>query len=269
MLRRLTLLLIPLAVFAAACGGSSNSAKPTATSGPAATATEVSPTAEPPTPIVLATQPYGGASGVLSAMNPLQILSGIQGGSPSQNVSPELASALLDASDLPSGFAPMGEFSFNLAGAGQMAANMFISGDIASGTFRSMAMSAVVTLPPDQLAALDSLRSLTDADLEQMRAATTGLGVNFTDLRVLSSSGLGDNAAGLHMVMDFSGMANAFGASDSGTNPFANGLAVDMYMFARGGKMHMAMVMWPADGSAGANARQLADALYGRVASSG
>jgi hypothetical protein len=271
MLRKLALLILPLAVFAAACGGGSdNKSKPTSTTEAAATPTPAAstateePTSAPPTPIVIATADLGGASSVLSDINPLQILSGIQGGSASETVSPDLASGLLDEGDVPGGYSKLGEFSFNLTGTGQMAANMFVSGDVVSGTFGGMVMSAVVDVPPDKLGELDSLDNLSSADLDQIRSATSGLGIDFADLRVLDSSGLGDHAAGMHMVMDMSGMMNSFGGAD-GPNPFAGGLAVDMYMFAAGGQMHMVMVMWPADGSAGADARQLIDALYSKA----
>jgi hypothetical protein len=278
MLRKLALLLIPLAFVAAACGGNNND-KSSATSTAEATATAAYAPSEPtripttPTPIVIATPNFGGATSLLSAVNPLQLLNGIESGGASQQVSPELKAGLLSPGDLPGGFTPFGDFGFNIPsqyGSMQMAANMFATGDIASGNFGAMVMSAAIVLPPQALDqfgpnGLAELSHLTDADLAQIRQATKALGVTFSDLHVLDGSGLGDGGAGMHMVIDFSGLPNSLSAPEGASNPFQDGLAIDMYMFVRGDHMYMAMVMWPASGSSGVDARALADTLNSRT----
>jgi hypothetical protein len=283
MLRKLALALVPLAVVLAACGGGGKNDKPSATSTPQAT--EASMTSEPtaqsttlptsPTPIVIATADFGGpgnggsaSASLFNAVNPLGLLGDIESGSASAQVNPQLSSTLLSAGDLPGGFTPFGDFGFNIPseyGTLQMAANMFASGDPASSDMGTMVLSAVIVLPPQALDKLGTngiaqLSNLSDADLEQMRQATEGLGFSFSDLHVLDGSGLGDGGAGMHMVMDFGGMMDAFGAPP-GSNPFSGGLAMDMYMFLRGDHMYMTMVMWPASGASGVNSRGLAAAL--------
>jgi hypothetical protein len=279
MLRKLALLLLPLTIFAAACGGSDKNSRDasSATLTPGATATPTYGMSEPttsapatkgPTPIVIATPNLGGADSVLSAFNPLQLLDGIESGSVLQTVNPQLESSLLVASDLPSGFMSLGTFGFDIPSASgpmQMAANMFASGDPTSGDMGPMVMSAAVALPPDAAAQLRSLPSLSDADLDQLRATTSELGVQVSDLRVLGASGLGESGAGMHMVMDLSGLLDSFGAPADVGNPFQGGIAIDMYMFVQGDHMYMAMVMWPASGSSGVDARHLADLLDSRT----
>jgi len=277
MLRKLALLLLPLTIFAAACGGSDKNGASSATLTPGATATPAYATSEPttsapatkgPTPIVIATPNLGGADSILSAVNPLQLLGGFQSGGLSQTVDPQLESRLLVATDLPSGFMSLGSFGFNVPSASgpmQMAANMFTSGDPTSGDMGPMVMSAAIALPPDAAAQLRSLPSLSDADLDQLRSATSELGVQVSDLRVLDASGLGESGAGMHMVMDLSGLLDSFGAPADVGNPFQGGIAIDMYMFVQRDHMYMAMLMWPASGSSGVDARHLADLLDSRT----
>ena len=293
MLHKLGLLLVPMLLVAAACGGDGNndgdnSTDSTAT--PLATATanapEATATIEAPestaTPIVIATQDFGGgpidlggASNVLSSVNPFRLLDSFDGASSfSTDVDPALKNELLAASDLPSGFLSMGEFTFAAPseyGEMQMAANIFASGDItSSGELGTMVMSASIAIPPgamDEFGAetLDEIRNLSDEDLASALGGVEGFGAVFSDLRVLDGAGLGDGGVGMHMVMDFSGMMDAFGAPTDGANPFEAGIAVDMYMFVQGDHLYMTMVMWPAGGASGVDARRLAGTLDARA----
>jgi hypothetical protein len=300
MLRKLALLLIPLAVLAAACGGNSKDNSPSDTTLKATATAAAGATGEPtsaptsvrtnPTPIVIATPDLGSSpidlgggdhngansTDLINAINPLGLLSGIDHATATDGVSPQLAAQLLSASDLPSGFMSMGDYSMSIptgAGTMDMSMNMFASGDIAStGEMGTMVMSAAILLSPEARAeigqeSLDALENLSDADLEAIRAGSAGLGFAITDLHLLDASGLGEGGAGIHMAMDFSGMMDAFGGMPEGESPLAGGIAMDMYMFFEGDYMHMVMVMYPTGSSSGVDARALADVLDSRTAS--
>lgn len=264
MLRKLALILLPLALLATACAGSDE------TDG----TTQAEPTTQSPA-AVRDTDPEaseGGTDDILfGTLNPFQFLGGIEGQAISQEVDPSLKGALLDPDDLPAEFLPMGEFTFSMPsefGAMEMAASQFVSGDLTSGDFSAMVMSAVIALPPealDELGDLSELDELTEADLDKIKAGAEQFGMGFSDLRVLDASDLGDGGFGMHMAMDFGGLFEAFGAPED-DNPLAGGIAMDMYMFVHGERMLMAMVMWPADGSPGVDARGLAETLDERVA---
>jgi len=53
---------------------------------------------------------------------------------------------------------------------------------------------------------------------------------------------------------------DAFGAPE-GDNPLAAGIAMEVYIFARGDHLLMTMVMWSAGDASGVDSRGLADAL--------
>jgi len=127
-------------------------------------------------------------------------------------------------------------------------------------------MSAAILLSPEARAeigedSLQALEDLSDADLEEIRAASGGMGFTITDLHLLDASGLGEGGAGIHMTMDLGSMGSPFGASE-GAPP---GLATDMFMFFEGDYMRMVMVMHPSTTSSGVDARALADALDNRA----
>lgn len=267
MLRKLALIMLPVALLAAACSGGNE----------ADDAAQAKPTSEPPAALrdTAVTEKEGGAGEVLfSTLNPFQFLGGIGGQPTSQEVDSSLKGALLDADDLPAEFVSMGEFTFSMPseyGAMEMAASQFASGDLTTGDFGAMVMSVVLALPPEaidelgDLGDLSELDELTEADLDEMEAEAERFGMDFGDLRVLDASGLGDGGFGMHMEMDFGGLFEAFGAPE-GDNPLAAGIAMDMYMFLRGERVLMAMVMWPADGSPGVDGRSLAETMDGKAA---
>ena len=280
MLRKAALALIPIMLLAAACGGS-GSKTATKTSTPNATATTAASDATPgaaatsaPPGSTRGTTGKTGAGGdaasaLFDTVNPFQLL-GDLGGAPSSGAAdPGLRAALLDSSDLPGGFISLGDFSYNVPsqyGSIELAANMFASGDFMGGEFGGMVMSAALSLPPEALdeinaqGGLDQLAGLTDADLQDIQGFAGEFGVAFNDLHLLDASGLGDGGMGMHMAMDFGGLMDAFGAPE-GENPFAGGLAIDMYIFLRGDHMLMVMVMWPGSESSGVDSRGLAEAL--------
>jgi len=148
---------------------------------------------------------------LLDTVNPFELLNGLSGAPSSTDVDPALSSVLLSSSDLPPGFMPLGDFGYNIPssqyGPMRMAANIFTSGDMAGGSFGTMAMSAAISLPRDaldQLNALggfDQLGNISDSDLQSLQGAAEQFGLEFSDVRVLDGSGLGDGGVGMHMVM--------------------------------------------------------------------
>lgn len=279
MLRKLALLLLPLALLAGAC--SSGGADDDGSGGDARTPTATAVSADGSTPTGASdAQPTAAAgdtdsgSGVLfGALNPLDLLSAVSSGQPSLgDADPSLQVALLTGDDLPGGFLSLGDFAYNVPskyGELQMAASMFTSGNVASDEIGATVMSAVVAIPPDAMDDLgDPSHWLTagEADLADVQTALGESGLGLSDLRLLDASGLGDGGVGMHMTLDFGALFGALGAPDE-ANPIAAGLSMDMYMFLRGDRMLMTIVMWPAGAPSGVDGRALAEIMDGRAAS--
>jgi hypothetical protein len=284
MLRKLALLLIPLAVFAAACGSDDDSGDdptpaPSATSAADSTGSPPGADADEPTAIVIATPDLGGApidmgdegsdpGSIISAINPLSFLSGVDSGSASDGASPELAARLLSSGDLPAGYLPMGDFSMNFpmtAGSSmEMAMSWFASGDIVNtGQLGSMVISAAIIVPPEARSEMDidELTNMTDEELQEEIAASGAMGMGITDVHILDASGLGEGGAGIHMEMDLAQMGDAFGSPPVG---MPAELGTDMYMFFEGDYMQMVMVMYPVSEGSDVDARSLAEVLDNR-----
>jgi len=228
-------------------------------------------------------------SGLEGALNPFSLLSGslFSAGGPSGlpaasgEADPSLKEALLTLEDLPAGYSDLqpGGMSFSFdtdQGSMSMAESMFTKGEAVDQFPESMVMSGVVVVSGDLLEqSMGELQRYTDsAELErEIRDALGGgetmPGIDFKDLRVLDASDLGDGGVGLHMVMtmDLEQFAQEFGASMPPEADFLKeGLAFDMYVFARGDHMLMVMSMWPGGGSAPVDARALAEVMDGRAA---
>jgi hypothetical protein len=192
------------------------------------------------------------------------------GGAPSlssDDVDESLKAVLLQESDLPPGLSSFSDMSFSVptgSGTADMAANMFADGDLASGDFGRMVMS-VAMAGSDIAAEFDDLDDLemTQAELDEAAVYMEEFGITLTDLRLLDASGLGDAGMGMHMAMDFSGMFEAFGLPPDDSMP--GGIAWDMFVFLRGERVLMVMVMWPTDGVSGIDARALADIMDARA----
>ena len=285
-MKKLSFVLLPLVLLAAACGGGDGpdegAQQPPAQSTPAVRdadgdgvydTTDSTGDAEPTHAVDTATgnDGEGGAGALFSTLNPFQLLSAAGGQPASTDVDPSLKAALLDESDLPSGFAGFGDFSYSVPsefGDIGMVASMFASGDLASQELGTMVMSAVLAVPPDardQFGDFDELQDLSAADLQQIEAVAGQIGVAFSNLHELDASGLGDKGFGMHMEMDFAGLLGAFGAPE-GETPFDAGIAFDMYLFLRGERVLMAVVMWAADQQPGVDGRALAEAMDGKAA---
>jgi hypothetical protein len=271
MLRVLAVLLVPPALFAAACGAAA-STQPGAVAKPIANAT-AAPASPPPTPIVLATRSYGVAvtdqQAISDVLDPLALLGDLSRVSPAP-LGPELQTQLLAPDDLPVGFTVRQQFSFQVpcpSGTIQMATNMFASGGSAAEIVGPMVMSAVLDLPPaaaDDIRAHPGLDSLGLGDLHEGPGED---GVSLLNLHALDASGLGGYAAGMHMEIDLRAASDAIGAelSRNGVAPEGRLIAVDMYTFLRADRVYMASVTYPAGGGAAADAGRLAALLAGRT----
>lgn len=201
---------------------------------------------------------------ILGALNPLSFLGGVDVGPSSQEIDPDLGSALLNDSDVPSGFVPMGEFSFSAPsefGDMDMAGRMFGSGS-EDDDFGAMIISAVMSLPPDAMGEIDELIALTDADLAEIQGESEGFGMDFAKLEILDADGLGEAGFGMHMELDFGAFFSAFGAPEEDAG--AAGIAMDMYAFVVGDRVLMMMVVWPIGEPQGVDGRSLAEIMASR-----
>jgi hypothetical protein len=280
-----------LALFFAACGsGGDSTGERRDEGGQPPGLTAVAPTSVPePTavPKPTAESPSDG-SALGGALNPFSLLSGslFSGTGPSGlpassgEADPALKAALLTLEDLPPGYADLqpGGMSFSFEtdqGSMSMAASMFTKGESADQFPESMVMSAVVAASGDLLEqSLGELRRYTDpAELEReienaLGAGQVPQGIGIEDVRVLDASGLGEGGVGLHMVMtmDLGQLAEEFGASMPPEAEFLKeGLAFDMYVFARGDRLLMVMSMWPGAGPSPLDIRALAEVMDQRA----
>ena len=205
-----------------------------------------------------------GDNAIFGALNPFSFLGGAGVGAATQEIDPDLGSALLVDSDIPSGFVPMGEFSFSAPsefGDMDMVARMWARG-LESDEFGAMIMSAVMMVPPEAMGEIDELTSLTEADLAEIQGASDEFGMDFARLEILDADGLGDGGFGMHMELDFGAFFSAFGAPEEDEGP--TGIAMDMYAFAVGDRVLMVMVMWPMGEPQEADGRNLAEIMAAR-----
>jgi hypothetical protein len=284
-MRKLVVILGLLAVFLAACtsgGDSTGERRDQGAQQPGLTA--VAPTSVPQ-PTAESPSDGGALGGVL---NPISLLSGsLFSGAGAEGVSaaageadPSLKAALLTLEDLPPGYAAMGpgemNFSFSTDQGGMsVMASMFAKGEAADQFPESMVMSAVMVVSGDVLEqSLAELQRYNDpAELERQMQEALGsggnlFGISFKDLRVLDASGLGEGGLGLHMVMtmDLDQLAQQFGTSMPPEAEFLKeGLAFDMYVFARGDHLLLVMSMWPGAGPAPVDARPLGEVMDQRA----
>ena len=233
------------------------------------------------TPTATAQSAEGGGdtvSAVLDTFDPFSLMGtlGSRPGAPapSEGVDDDaLKAALLNDGDLPAGFSSFGEMSFTLpveSGSGTMVANMFASGDLASGEFGAMVMSAAIEGPPGalgQLGSFDELGALSEDEVAEMEEALGQFGIGFSDFRLLDASGLGDGGMGMHLAMDFAGLFEQFQipAGEEQVTPPFDSIVFEMYAFARGERMYMVMLMWPDNADPGVDSRSLADAVNAKT----
>jgi hypothetical protein len=274
MARKLAFLLLPLLLLLAACtsGGDKNDSSNTNDTNPPgsdATVSDDSGDANDGDSETAVSDESGDAADggdPFASLNPFDVLSGLNADSASMHEpDPALAAALLTAGDLPGDFLNLGSFGSSVpseVGNIDLAASMFMSGDVESGEFNAMVMSAAMALPPEALDQMGGFTDLSEDDLNKI-AGMAGESGLVGEIEVLDSSGLGDSGFGIHMTMDIAGLLGAFGAPEE-DNPFADGIAMDMYGFLKGDQMLMVIVMSPAGQSSGVDARDLAEAMDSR-----
>ncbi len=273
---------IIIAVLAVACGGSSKSSQDAgksatiAATSAATSAAQASPTAqaEPGAEATLA-----GSSD--SSFNPISFMTGQMFGTDALaaegavegEADPDLTTALLTESDLPSGFqAEGGDMGYTMDmpdGQMKMAIRTFSQGDTSGGELAGpVVMSAAMALPASELSKFDTelgqVDQMSTSDLEQQMGGASALGITIKDVN-LSQVDIGDGGASMHMVMDMSGLAEAFGGSEDALGPFQNGIALDVYVFKHNDRILMVMSMWPADQASPIDIESLANTMNSRA----
>ena len=305
MLRRISLAILPLALLAAACiGGGSESATderatPEPASPPSASTSDTDtvepgrasdarlnpfqfldgpgqqPTSLPPasTSATYTMESGGAVDALLSGLNPFQLLDSLGQQPFSQQVDPSVEAMLLDADDLPADFVPLGQFTLTIPsdiGPMEIAASQFVIGDL-EGDFGGMVMSAVMSLPPEALAELGDLSDLEaamQAEFSQGIAEAEQLGLSLGDFQLLDASGLGDGGLGMHMELDFGALLDELAtAFDAPAEEIPDvGFVIEIYIFLRGDRMLMIVVMESLGQSTGVDARELAETMDAKAA---
>ncbi len=273
------LLTVALAV---ACGGSSKSSDNTG-KGATAVATTVATAAASPTAAKAAPTAEATVSGSSdSSFNPLDFMTGQMFGSDALAAEgavagaadPDLTSALLTESDLPSGYQALAAdtgYTMDLPdGQLKMAMRTLTQGGASADASPTgpVVMSAAMSMPAAELSKFDSqlgqLDQMSASDLEQQMAGASALGVTLKDVS-LTNADIGDGGAHMHMVMDMSGLAEAFGGNSDQMGAFQNGIAFDAYMFRHGDLILMVISFWPADQQAPVDAEALAKTMDSRA----
>lgn len=272
MLKKIVIVCGVLLLFMTACGSDKDSSAPAdkdETTAPTAVAT-----AKP-------TEEANAGGGAEDVFQPLSLLGGpllgasgggldMQGGS--QNVNPQLKAALLAAEDLPPGYNSIGgDIGYNMdlpQGPVSVAMRMFTEGDVMSGEQGSIVMSAVMDIPASAMSEFDASiaavknMDLTPEGIKKMMGDSGAQGIEFKEARLIDTPGLGEEGVGMHMVMDMSGLAGSMGEA---LGAYQAGLAYDVYMFKRGQRMMMVVVMGPAGEQPDVDGLALAEVMDGRA----
>lgn len=198
---------------------------------------------------------------------------------------PELGKFLLTDADVPAGYSSFGEFSFKVpdgiseTGGGQASMAMFMSGDpsaIASGDVSGMEMLMSMAMKFDDLSDLESslgeCAETSDEDLRDAFNAGGGelpLGVELSDIQLLDTGSLGDDACAISIKMDMSNFFDSMGGFGAGAEgaPEIGIIEMRMYMFAQDDKMGALMRMGFGDGAldAGLDELGLAETMKSRL----
>jgi hypothetical protein len=275
MSKRLVIVAGVLLLFLTACGsGKDESSKPTAEDDQgkptAVAATKAAPTEE-------ATS----GDSLKAAFEPLSLLTGQMFGSSNadsgrvqQQADPDLAALLLAESDLPSGYGSTGgDMGYSVdspEGQMKMAMRMFVQGVPSANEMGPIVMSAAIAMPASAFAdfdsSLDKVDQVSAQDLQNALGATEALGVKFTDFRANKVSDLGEGGMTVHMVMDMSGLIEAFGGTASqDMGALQNGLVFDMFAFKQGERLLIVLTMSPAGQDSGVDTLALAKVMDSRA----
>jgi hypothetical protein len=177
------------------------------------------------------------------------VFSSALGGGPSDDSAgepdPGLADYLPPDSALPSGFEPVGQYTFRtpdgISGSGSMdiAAEMAVSGDIKSNDPTNLTMLMAMVIKPEDVQEFgEAFGQFKDADKDELedalREGASGFSaLEIADVKVLDADGLGQGGMGFQMTIDMSGLADMFGASIE-DGPQIGKITLRMYMFAEG-----------------------------------
>lgn len=216
----------------------------------------------------------GDSAGALESLSFLTggMFGGSETGSP-EAADPQLASMLIADTDLPSTFASVGEdqgFTKTLPeGDATMAMRTFSEGDPNASEMTATIMSAAMSMPPAALdqydAELSKLDDVSAQDLQDAMGGASMLGIEFKELSVDKIS-LGDGGISMHMVMDMSGLAEAFGGLTEETGQaMPTSLSYDMYVFKKGNVILMVLTMLPPDESSSVDVESLAKIMESRA----
>ncbi|HYM14685.1 MAG TPA: hypothetical protein VEZ14_03935 [Dehalococcoidia bacterium] len=236
-------LLIALFAAATACG-TGDKARPPATPVP----TERAAATQPAASTTPAAAPGPGDSAAVGNIFSTVLGGAFSGGASAPGAQkasdPTLSRFLPDATDLPPGYTPLGQFTYRLPdgitrnGGMDMAATMAMRGDPSSHDPAKVDMLMSMVLEPDDLTALgkalSSIGQLNDQALQKSLADAGGsfAGITIKDVHTLNASGLGQGAAGISMTMDMSAFMSKLGGAAAAAK--VSVITMHMYMFGRG-----------------------------------
>lgn len=235
-----------VALAAVACGSGDKKPAPTEAPEPTAAAASSSPAASSS-----GEEAVGGIFNTIFSSGALTrgAGGGDAGEMPARDAS--LKDYLLTENDVPSGYTPTGDFSYRLPdgisknGGMDMAASMFMSGDLAASDPTGSTILMSMVLKPDDLTQLgeqfSAAKSLSEQDLRDAigQGGDAFGGLKITDVQVLDASGLGEGGFGMAMTIDMSEIFGAF-AGAAGVTEGAPDIAklgtmtMRMYFFAKG-----------------------------------
>ncbi len=223
-----------------ACGGGgSNSAQQTTTASPASTLAGT----QSPGSGATSTANAGALSGIFDTIFSSGLLNG-SATAQSDSGDPTLKNYLLTTDELPAGFTSQGSFSEPVpsgvpsTGVGDVAVSVATNGETSGDNVVVLgSMAANLTDPAAFQQALSEAKQLSTQDLKSSLGSEAPF---VTDVQVLDTSSLGDNAVGLAVSLDLSDfinqLASAFGASatPSGASPINLAMTMHVYLSVHG-----------------------------------
>jgi hypothetical protein len=229
-----------------ACGGGgSNDSQHTTTTSPASSLVGTSLPGGPPSSgnSTTSTANAGTLSGIFDTIFSSGLLNG-SATTQSDNGDPTLKDYLLTTDDLPAGFTSQGSFSEPIpsgvpsSGVGDVAVSVATKGDPQGTNGDNLVVLGSIALkltdPTALQQALSEAKQLNAQDLKNTLGG--GSAAPFvTNVQVLDTSSLGDNAVGLAVSLDLSDfinqLASAFGASATPSDATPINLAMTMHIY--------------------------------------
>lgn len=242
---------VVVALAVVACGGGDKKTAAKPAQPPAATATTAADTRASTPAAGGGEQAVGSIFQTLFSSGALSRGTGGNGSGAILGGNESLKQYLLTKDDVPAGYMPFGEFTYRIPdgisknGGIDMAASMFMSGDLAANDVASTTIMVSMVLKPDDLTqlgdAFSQAQHLSEQDLRDAIAAGAGglSGIKITGVHLLDASGLGDGGFGMALTMDMSELAGALagvvGNTGSGADPANLGkMTMRIYVFGQG-----------------------------------